>query len=165
MLSMGLASLHAFPVLVALVAWVYALWFGLFETLGLPMRSPGLAWQVPSSWVDGRPVILQALVWGTILGPGLLTRNPYAGMWLLLPLVAFSHDPYVAVAFGGAVGAAHGGARVFGVLRNRRYMETSDGHLKILGSQLQWRYIDGVALLLAAGALTAYTLSLLGAHL
>lgn len=164
-LGIGLGRLHPFPVLVALVAWAYALWFGVFETLGIPLRSPGLAWQVPSHWVNGRPSVLQALVWGAILGPGLLTRNPYAGIWLLLPLVAFNHNLLMAAAVGGAVGVAHGGARVFGVLHNRRYMETSNGHLKILGSQLQWRYMDGVAMLLAAGALTAYTLSLLGVHL
>ena len=65
------------------------------------------------------------------------------------------------------MGAAHGGARALGVLSNRRQMDSDMeyAHLKILGAQLRWSYIDGLALMLAAGALAAYIISLLGAHL
>lgn len=34
-----------------------------------------------------------------------------------------------------------------------------------LGAQLRWKYVDRLALLLAAGTLTVYTLSLLIGHL
>lgn len=60
---------------------------------------------------------------------------------------------------------AHGGGRVLGVLSNRRHMDVdvNYAHLRILAAELHWLYIDGLALLLAAGALAAYILSLLGA--
>ena len=146
--------------LIPLIALVYALWFGLFETLGLPFRPPGLAWQVPSRWINGRPAIVQAWTWGSILGPGLVTRNPYAGMWLLPFLLVLNHSPPMAMVVGIAVGIAHGGARVLGVLSNRRHMDmdTDYAHLRILGAQMRWQYIDGLVLLLAAGALAAYIL-------
>ena len=146
--------------LIPLIALVYALWFGLFETLGLPFRPPGLAWQVPSRWINGRPAIVQALTWGSILGPGLVTRNPYAGMWLLPFLLVLNHSLPMAVVVGIGVGIAHGGARVLGVLSNRRHMDmdTDYAHLRILGAQMRWQYIDGLVLLLAAGALAAYIL-------
>lgn len=42
----------------------------------------------------------------------------------------------------------------------RRQMGTNCSHLMILGAQVHWKYSDGLALLLAAGALAAYILSL-----
>jgi hypothetical protein len=63
---------------------------------------------------------------------------------------------------GMAVGIAHGGTRALEVLSKRRHMETNDSPLLILGAQLRWKYLAGPAFLLAAGALAAYTLSLLG---
>lgn len=167
MIGIVLRPLGSVPWLVALLAWAYALCFGILEALGLPLRVPGLAWQVPSGWVSGRPAMLQALIWGTTLGPGLLTKNPYAGMWLLPFLLALNHGWMIAMAVGTAVGVAHGGGRVLGVLSNRRHMDVdvNYAHLRILAAELHWLYIDGLALLLAAGALAAYILSLLGAHL
>lgn len=168
-LGLLLWPLHIISWLLPLIALVYALWFGLLETLGLPFRSPGLTWQVPSGWIDRRPAIVQALTWGATLGPGLVTRNPYAGMWLLPFLLVLNHSLLMAIIVGIATGATHGAARVLGVLSTRRSMDvdmdTDYAHLKILGAQFRWQYMDGLALLLAAGALAAYTLSLLGAHL
>jgi hypothetical protein len=152
---------------VPLVALAYALWYGTREALALPRRVPGLAWQVPSGWINRRPAIVQTLTWGTTLGPGLVTRNPYAGMWLLPLLLALNRNLLATIVVGIIIGAAHGGARALGVLNNRKRMDSDMEyvHLKILGAQLRWVYIDGLALMLAAGALSAYTLSLLGAHL
>ena len=62
-----------------------------------------------------------------------------------------------------AVGIAHGGARAFGVLNNRKNLGTSCTHSEVL-KQWRWRFADGLALLLAAGGLTVYTASLLGIH-
>jgi hypothetical protein len=152
-----------------LCALVYALWFGVRETLGQHWRLLGLIWQVPSSWIKGRSAVARALIWGTTLGPGLVTKNPYAGMWLLpllVALVAPAHNLLTGVAVGMAVGAAHGGARAIGVLRNRQCIATDvSAHQKILQAQEHWQYLDGLALLLAAGALGAYALFLLGTHL
>jgi hypothetical protein len=86
-------------------------------------------------------------------------------MWLLPLLVALNHSPLIAMAVSTAVGVAHGGTRALGVLSNRSHMDTDDAHLRILGAQLRWLYIDGLALLLLAGVLVAYTLSLLGVRL
>jgi len=112
-------------------------------------------------------MLLQAFTWGTTLGPGLVTRNPYAGMWLLPLLLALNHGLLTAVVVGMAVGTVHGGARVLGVLSNRKQLDGDMEyiHLRILGAQLRWQYFDGLTLLLAAGALAAYVLSLLDAHL
>ena len=146
---------------VPLVACGYALAFGIAETFGLPLRVPSLAWQVPAQWIKGRSPMGQTAMWGALLGPGLVTRNPYAGMWLLPLLIALNHNLLTAMAIGMAVGAAHGGTRALGVLSNRRHMDASCSHLMILGVQLRWKYRDGLALLLVAGALAAYSLSLL----
>jgi hypothetical protein len=166
LLAIVLRPLGSIPLLIPLLAWAYALRFGLLETLGLPFRPLGLWWQVPSSWIKGRPVVLQTLTWGTALGPGLVTKNPYAGMWLLPLLLTLNHGLLAAISIGIAVGAVHGGARVLGVLSNRKCIDVdTSAYLRILNTEAQWQYMDGLALLLAAGALAAYTLSLLGAHL
>ena len=109
--------------------------------------------------------MIQTLIWGTTLGPGFVTKNPYAGMWLLPLLVALNHDVLMTITVAMAVGAVHGGARAIGVLRNRKCIDMDvSAHLRILSAVSRWQYIDGLALLLAAGALGAYALSLLGAH-
>ncbi len=159
---MVLWPLGAILVAVALVACGYALAFGIAETFGLPLRAPSLAWQVPAQWVKGRSPMVQTATWGAFLGPGLVTRNPYASMWLLPLLIALHHNPLTAMVIGMAVGVVHGGARALGVLSNRRRMATNCSHLMIMGAQVRWKYIDGLALLLAAGALGAYTLGPLG---
>ena len=149
-------------VLIPFMAMVYAFAFGVFEALGLPFRAPSLAWQVPSQWISGHSRVAQTITWGAILGPGLVTRNPYAGIWLLPLLLALNHSLLTAIAVGIAVGIAHAAARAIGVLSNLKYMDTNHGYILVLGAQLRWLYMDGLALLLAAGALTAYTLMLLG---
>ncbi len=161
MLSMLLWPLGGILGVVSLVAWVYAFAFGIAESFGLPLRAPSLAWQVPAQWIKGRSPMVQTATWGALLGPGLVTRNPYAGMWLVLLLIALNHSLFTVLVLGMAVGIAHGGARALGVLSNRRHLDTNCTHLLILGAQMYWRFIDGLALLLAAGALAAYILSLL----
>lgn len=165
LLGVVLWPLDNIPLLVSLVAWIYTLVFGLLEILGIPFRVPGLRWQVPSSWIKGHPSQVQTIVWGATLGPGLLTVNPYAGMWLLPFLVALNHGLFASIIIAIAIGIAHGSARAVGILSNRRHMDTGCGHLLIMAAQLRWQYIDGLALLLATGGLAAYVISLLGIHL
>lgn len=110
--------------------------------------------------------MIQTLTWGTALGPGLVTKNPYAGMWLLPFLVALNHSLLMTIVVSMVVGATHGGARALGVLRNQRCIVMDESaHIRILGAVSRWQYIDGLALLLGAGALAAYALFLLGTRL
>jgi hypothetical protein len=87
-------------------------------------------------------------------------------MWLLPLLLGLNRGLLPAMLVGITIGAFHGAARVLGVLSNRRCMNVDiNAHLRIMAAQACWQYADGLALLLAAGALAAYMLSLLGAHL
>lgn len=45
---------------------------------------------------------------------GLITRNPYAGMWLLPFLLALSHPLLTTIFLGAAIGTIHGAARAGG---------------------------------------------------
>ncbi len=89
------------PALVAVL--VYAVTYGLAETMRLPLRAPESRWQVPSTWVAGRTSQKRAVVWGVMLGPGVLTRNPYAGMWLVPLLLAVIASPALGAIAGGLV--------------------------------------------------------------
>ncbi len=149
-----LQPLGAVSLAISLIAGIYALVFGMCEALGLPFRPFGLAWQVPAHWLKGRSARMQALIWGACLGPGLLTRNPYAGMWLLPLLLPLIHGRFAAMSVGIAIGVAHGGGRAFGVLRNRKHLNGSCTDSIIL-TQWRWRLVDGLALLLVAGSLAS----------
>jgi hypothetical protein len=148
------------PLVISLVSCAYALVYGTAEMFGLPLRSFDSKWQVPPSWVKGS-VIKRNLLWGTILGPGLITRNPYAGIWLLPLLIVLARNPLLMVLVGIGIGAAHGIARALGVLRNRKRLESSCDAMFLLGAQLQWRCRDGILLLVTAGALSAYIIWML----
>jgi len=161
-LGMALQPLDTVPLLVPLIVWLYSLWFGIVETFGVRFRAPSLAWQVPARWIQRRTDAQQAVIWGTVLGPGWATVNPYAGIWLLPFLVVMGRGLFMAAVVGVMVGVIHGGARAMGVLSNSRHVEVNNSHLMILGQRLRWRYMDGLTLLLAAGALVAYLLTLLG---
>lgn len=146
---------------IPLIASVYALGFGVCEVLGFPLWPPDSKWQVPSQWLEEHSAVVQTLIWGLSLGPGLLTRNPYAGMWLLPFLLTLSHDRLTATGVGIAIGIAHGGARALGILNNRKNLGASCTPYVVL-TQWRWRLADGLALLLAAGGLMVYIVSLLG---
>lgn len=109
--------------------------------------------------MKGRPAAISAAIWGAVLGPGLLTRNPYAGIWLLPLLITLNHSVLMGVITGVVIGMAHGTGRALGVLNNRKRMDIT-WHILILGAQLRWRFIDGLVLLLTAGFLSAYVFSL-----
>lgn len=138
----------------------YTVVYGISETFGLRFKSPESTWQVPSGWVRGTTT-KKTLIWGSLLGPGLITRNPYAGIWLLPFLIALNHNILLAV----VIGIVHGMARAIGVLKNRKYLDNPYSHLIILGSLFRWRSIDGMVLLLVAGVMIVQVVWILGFRL
>jgi hypothetical protein len=132
------------------LALAYTLAYGFAEALWLPLRGPTLAWQVPSSWIRERSLRTQVAAWGIALGPGLVTRNPYAGIWVVPLMLASLDEPIAGAAAGVAVGFAHGTARGIGVLQNAK--SAGPAHLELIRT-VRWRLVDGFALMLAAGML------------
>lgn len=140
------------------VAWMYALVLGLLEALAIPFRPLSLSWQVPAQWLQGRSAFAQTLIWGVTLGPGFVTRNPYAGMWLLVVMLTLNQHIFTTLGIGIVIGIAHGGARAIGILIKRQNLDAcGSGILK----QWRWRTADGYILLFGAGCFTATVLSML----
>ncbi len=168
-IGLGLAALPLAGF--ALVAAVlYGGYYGLIELSGRRgLPPPGRRWQVPQAMMIDAPPRRRVLVWGSILGPGFLTRNPYAGFAMLLLAVAAMPEPAAGLALGAAIGVAHGGARAVALLRDVRELHQAPGpvatgpgpvatgpvvtHLDLLLKTVYWRRIDGAALL--AFAITA----------
>ena len=148
----------ALPIIIICTTLVYALIYGIAEVCSLPLRTVSLTWQVPSGWIKGAGPIRKTWVWGSLLGPGLITRNPYAGIWLLLFMLAFSHHLLVALFFGAGIGAAHGIGRAIGVIKNHICFTSGESDLLILGRVIRWRFFDGILLLFVAGVLAGYLL-------
>lgn len=135
---------------------VYCLCYGIAEATGLHgLRPPGSTWQVPQSFVVGTSRRRRILVWGAILGPGFLTRNPYAGFGLLALGVAVLDSVPVGVLVGAAIGFAHGTGRALALLRDARGADPDD-YLKSVLRSMHWRTFDGVALL-GLGGLAVFT--------
>jgi len=138
-----------------LAAIVYGCAYGGAETFGLSrVRAPGRSWQVPQDFMIGASSRGRALIWGSILGPGFLTRNPYAGFGILPLLVAGAGTGTSRMAVGLAVaamiGIAHGAGRGLALLRD--VARPQDDPFALLLRSLRWRTIDGLALLAIAGA-------------
>jgi hypothetical protein len=155
LLGLVLEPLRNVPMVLTFGMGIYALCFGLTETFSLPLRVPEIAWQVPARWVYRKSMVLKALIWGALLGPGLVTKNPYASMWLLPFLMVFDHQGVSTLMMSIALGVTHAGARAIGVLHNRSYLrDEACSHLLVLGARLRWRYLDGLVLLLLAGGIS-----------
>ena len=92
----------------------------------------------------------RVLVWGAILGPGFLTRNPYAGFGILPVLVVADGRLPAGIVIAGLVGAAHATGRACALLRDSS-APLSEPFALLLRS-LRWRVLDGLALLTVAGA-------------
>lgn len=149
----GLFGVIPFPSkeLTVAVAAVAAL-YGAAEAIGSRLRSPEAAWQVPKHWVAQRSVAVRTLVWGATLGPGLMTRNPYASIWFIPAFLAISPSGVrTAVLVGAAAGAVHGAARAAGILLNVTVLRTNV-HLAMLRI-LVWRTFDGFYVLFMSGLL------------
>ncbi len=160
------ACLTALPLSGAalVAAAVYAGYYGITEAAALPgLAPPGRAWQVPQRLIAGMPARRRALIWGVLLGPGLATRNPYAGFWLLPLAVAAMLRPAVGLALGAAIGLAHGTARALALLadlgaargRPGAGRPAADGHVDLLLKTVYWRRLDGCLLLIVAIAAAA----------
>jgi hypothetical protein len=134
-------------------AVAYATVYGILEVVGRRGRAPTTRWQVPAPWVRHRHESVNVLVWGALLGPGLLTRNPYASIWMLALLLASLGHPPVAAAVGAGAGLVHGGSRALGVLRELRPGGIPD-YSTFVARGITWRVADG-ATLVAVAALVA----------
>jgi hypothetical protein len=142
------------PALVATAG--YAASYGLIEVtdrLGgrLRLPPPGTRWQVPQEMVIGVSRWRRMLVWGSILGPGFLTRNPYAGFGLLPIAVATAGGVRFAALLGAAIGLAHAAGRALALLRDARPRPAAaPDPMGLVLTSMRWRTLDGFALLVIA---------------
>jgi hypothetical protein len=133
----------------------YGAFYGLAEATGRPgIAPPASRWQVPQTMVAGASPGRRILTWGSILGPGFATRNPYAGFALLPLAVAAAGGIAAGIALAAAVGVAHGTGRALALLRDARNAATAD-HLRMVLKSMYWRRFDGFALLVISGAALA----------
>jgi hypothetical protein len=155
-------------------AVLYGGYYGVLEiTGGRGLPPPGRQWQVPQSMLIDAAPRRRVLLWGAILGPGFLTRNPYAGFGLLPLAVAAMPGTLGAAGTGplaglraglviaAAIGLAHGTARALALVRDLRDMgavapasplvaQVTAAQLTLLLKTVYWRRIDGVVLLAVA---------------
>jgi hypothetical protein len=130
----------------------YGVFFGVLEADGMARPAPpGSRWQVPSEWVRGVSRRRRLVVWGSLLGPGFATRNPYAGFWLLPLAVAAVGNIGYGVLLAAAIGAAHSTGRALGLLRDVPDVDVNS-YLQSALRSMYWRMADGFALLAAAAA-------------
>ncbi len=134
------------------VGALYGLSYGAVETLSLPVWVPASRWQVPSHWVRGRPPGAATAIWGAVLGPGLWTRNPYAGMWMVALALAAAEGASAGAVAGAVAGAAHGAVRAGGIVAEANRGDATGVPERLIARQYRWRYLDGVLLLFTAGS-------------
>ncbi len=135
----------------AIALVLYGLFYGIAEVADVNgLWVPGTRWQVPPAFVTKKSSRRILAVWGGLLGPGLATRNPYAGFTALLIGLATFGSIKIGAALAIAVGVAHGTARGLALLRDAREIDHLDYLQSVLRS-LYWRRVDGLMLLLLAG--------------
>jgi hypothetical protein len=147
------AILNAPPIAkgAAIALILYGLIYGIAELADVSgLWVPGIRWQVPPAFVTRRSSWRTLVVWGGLLGPGLATRNPYAGFTALLIGIATFGSVKIGAGAAIAVGVAHGTARALALLRDAREIHRLD-YLQAVLRSLYWRRFDGVMLLLLAG--------------
>ncbi len=126
----------------------YSAYYGFTEATGIPaIKPPGSSWQVPQSFVLSQSRQRRTLVWGAILGPGLATRNPYAGFGMLPLSVAALGSVRAGLLVAAAIGIAHGTGRAVAL---QRYAVSIDGadYMRSVLKSMYWRQYDGLALLM-----------------
>lgn len=148
-----------YHLVVVSAALVYAAVYGVAEAKGIRLPMVDSNWQVPGHWVQAGGRIRDS-IWGVILGPGLLTRNPYASMWILPFVLAAEPSPWLGALVGCCIGVTHGGARATTVLALHRRGVTCSP-IRVLPWQGRFRYLDGLILLFAVGAAGALLLNAL----
>jgi hypothetical protein len=133
------------------VAAVYGCGYGAAEVFGFRWPPPpGRRWQVPQDLLIGSSGARRLVVWGAILGPGFLTRNPYAGFGMLVLLAASIGNLPTAIVIAAAIGAAHAAGRAIALFRDSATEQREP--FALLLQSLRWRVLDGIALLAVAGA-------------
>jgi hypothetical protein len=136
------------------MAAVYGAGYGLIEVSGRARpRAPGSNWQVPQRMLISAGTKGRVLIWGLFLGPGFLTRNPYAGFGMAVVLVGCASRPVAGLVVAAGAGAAHGSGRALALLRDAR-VRTAEP-FDLLLTSLRWRTLDGLALLMVSGAAIA----------
>jgi hypothetical protein len=136
--------------LVAIV--VYALFYGVHETRGRAVPAPpGSKWQVPSGWVRSVSKWRRIAVWGSMLGPGFATRNPYAGFGLLPLAVAAAGSIRYGIVLAAAIGLAHAVGRSSALVRDAHGQSATADYFKSILKAMRWRMVDGYALFLIGG--------------
>lgn len=134
-----------------IAAAVYGSGYGAAEVRGAAWPpAPGRRWQVPQDLLIGASRKRRVLVWGVILGPGFLTRNPYASFGVLPVLVAATGSFPAGIWIAALIGAAHAAGRAVALLRDSA--SQPDQPFTLLLRSLRWRVLDGLALLAVAGA-------------
>lgn len=132
-------------------AAVYGCGYGAAEVFGFRWPPPpGRGWQVPQDLLIGSSRAGRLVVWGTILGPGFVTRNPYAGFGMLVLLAASIGSLPAAIVFAATIGVAHAAGRAIALLRDSASAQREP--FALLLRSLRWRVLDGMALLAVAGA-------------
>jgi len=133
------------------VAAVYGCGYGVVEAFGLSWPGPpGRRWQVPQDRLIGSSGSRRLIVWGTILGPGFVTRNPYASFGMLVLLAASAGSMPAGIAVAAVIGVAHATGRAVALLRDSATTQLEP--FALLLRSLRWRVLDGMALLVVAGA-------------
>lgn len=137
------------------MAAAYGCYYGAIQSLALPgLPPPGRRWQIPGAWVNGFSVKRRLVVWGTLLGPGFATRNPYAGFGMLCLIVATFRSVTYGALLAAVIGVVHGGARALALTRDIREIRGADYLLSVLRT-IRWRTIDGILLVATAGVASA----------
>ena len=155
LLGLALCAAPLTPAALVLTV-VYGCGYGAAEINGaVRPPAPGRNWQVPQHLLIGASTRRRVWIWGSILGPGFLTRNPYAGFGALTLLVAAAArlaagSVAAGVCVAALIGAAHGGGRAVALLRDSAIRP--DDPLVLLLRSVRWRMADGYVLLVAAGA-------------
>lgn len=127
------------------------MYYGAIEASGKRgLSPPGTRWQVPNTLVAYRSRWRRLLVWGSLLGPGFATKNPYAGFGLLLLAAATPGDVIVGVVFAASLGVLHGAGRGLALLRDAQTIDGAN-FLESLLRSMYWRIADGCALLMIGG--------------
>ncbi len=151
MLSALALAVHWLGPAAVIAAAVYGCGYGAAEVSGSSWpAAPGRRWQVPQDLLIGASGRRRVLVWGWILGPGFLTRNPYAGFGILPVLVATASSIPAGIVVGGVIGVAHAAGRAAALLRDLG--RPADEPFALLLRSLRWRALDGLVLLAVAGA-------------
>lgn len=126
---------------------VYCAYYGVQESGGLHgIRPPSTSWQVPKTFVHAASWQRRVIVWGALLGPGLATRNPYAGFGLLPIAIATVGLRPAGLVVAFAIGVSHATGRALALLRDVERLDESDYYESVLRS-MRWRRVDGFALL------------------